>query len=68
MQVSASAQQKITLSITLIVSAAVGLAIFAYGLAVRDVCLGAGLGPASSNALALLACAPILAALYSFDF
>lgn len=68
MQVSASAQEKITLGLTLVVSAAVGMAIFAYGLAVRDVCFGAGLGQASSNALALLACAPILAALYSFDF
>ena len=67
MQVSASTQEKITLGLTLVVSAAAGTAIFAYGLAVRDVCLHAGLGQAGSNAMALLACSPILAALHSFD-
>jgi hypothetical protein len=62
-----SAREKSTIVLIPLVSAAVGSAIFAYGVAVRDVCLGAGLGPAVANLLALLACTPILAALYSID-
>ena len=54
-------------TLILVVSIVVGAIIFAYGAAVRDVCLDAGLSPWSANALALLACSPILAALYSID-
>jgi hypothetical protein len=65
--VTDSAKKTTAVFLIPLVSAAVGSAIFAYGLAVRDVCLGAGLGAATANLLALLACAPILAALYSID-
>jgi hypothetical protein len=56
-----------TIALILAASVAVGALIFTYGVAVRDVCLGAGIGPWGANLLALLACAPILAALYSIE-
>jgi hypothetical protein len=53
--------------LTLLASAAVGVVIFVYGAAVRDVCRDAGVNAALANLLAVFACAPILAALYSID-
>ena len=59
--------QGATIALIVMVSAVVGAVIFAYGLAVRDVCRDAGLDLSVSSALAVLACSPILAALYSID-
>jgi hypothetical protein len=51
----------------LLVSASISALIYGYGAAVRDICIDAGLSQASSGFFAVLACAPILAALYSID-
>jgi hypothetical protein len=67
MRLSAFACDWITIALIVVASSAVGVLIFAFGVAVRDVCLGAGLGVWKSNILALVACAPILAALYSIE-
>jgi len=65
---SDSARDSIVAGLVVVVSIAVGATIFAYGAAVRDICIvDAGLGPAVSNAIAVVACSPILAALYSID-
>jgi len=67
MRLPVFARDGLTVGLILAVSLAVGALIFAYGVAVRDVCLGAGLGALGSNILALVACFPILAALHSID-
>jgi len=62
-----TAGEAIVIALTLLVSVSVGVAIYLYGAAVRDVCTDAGISAGGANFLAVLACAPILAALYSFD-
>lgn len=64
---SGAARDGIAIVLIIVVSTAVAAGIFAYGAAIRDICLDVGLSAESSNALALLACVPILAALYSID-
>jgi hypothetical protein len=60
-------RESVTVLLILLVAALVGCTIYFYGVAVRDVCTGAGLGQTLANVVALLACSPVLAALYSID-
>jgi hypothetical protein len=67
MRLSVPTRDGLAIALILIVSAGVGTLILAYGVAVRGICLDAGLGVGFSNLLAVAACAPILAALYSIE-
>jgi len=67
MRPSAAMRDAVIAVLIVAVSAAVGAAILAYGIAVRDICLDAGFGKNLSDILAALACSPIIAALYSID-